>query len=139
MLDWQKKSLWLPRDLATIYVLVTKFGPDLVSQVLQTQLTSNMITLSDMLVRQKNFINGVIMTVTWFDYSLKTRHKMRTRFNISSSTSIYFSFCLGFLFVNVFFCFHATKIFNANYQFNQYNSVRLWDVHTYLITQHFYT
>ena len=128
----------LPLDLATTYRLDTKWRPDLVSQVLQAQLALNFVTLSDMLVRQKNFIYDVIMTVAWSGYSLKTRHKMTTRFNISSSTSIYFSFCLGFLFVNVFFCFHATKIFNANYQFNQYNSVRLWDAHTYLITQHFY-
>ena len=128
----------LPLDLATTYRLDTKWRPDLVSQVLQAQLTINFVTLSDMLVQQKSFINDVIMTVAWSGCSLKTRHKMRIRFNISSSTSIYFSFCLGFLFVDVFFCFHATKIFNANYQFNQYNSVRLWDAHTYLITQHFY-
>ena len=35
---------------------------------------------------QKNLINGVAMSVILHDLNLQTRHKMRTRFGISSST-----------------------------------------------------
>ena len=55
-------SLWLSRDLATFYRNTIKWGPDLVSQLLHAQLTSNFVRYVRL---TKNFINGNIMTVTW--------------------------------------------------------------------------
>ena len=74
------------RNLVAIYRLGTKWRPDLVSQVLHTQLTSKFVTLSDMLGSQRNFINYIIMIFTWPIYNLQTRYKMRISFGISSST-----------------------------------------------------
>ena len=43
---------------------------------LQAQLASNFLTLADMLGWQKNFINGVIMTVTWPSCNLQADTKL---------------------------------------------------------------
>lgn len=69
-------SSWLLLDLAAMYRPNIKWGPDLLSHVLQAQLISNFVTLSDMLGWQKNFINGVIMTVTWPSCNLQADTKL---------------------------------------------------------------
>ena len=53
-------SLWLPCDLTTIYRLDTKWGIDLVSDVLLAQMTSNIFRYVRL---RKNFINDFITTV----------------------------------------------------------------------------
>ena len=68
----QKKII---NDLTTIYRPDIKWGPALVSKVLQTKWTSKFVTLSDMLRWQKKFINDVIMTVSWHSCNLKTNAK----------------------------------------------------------------
>ena len=53
-------SSWLPCDLTTIYRLDTKWGIDLVSDVLLAQMTSNIFRYVRL---RKNFINDFITTV----------------------------------------------------------------------------
>ena len=74
-------SSWLSHDLGTIYRPGTKWGLDLISQVLQALLSTN----SDMLDWQKKLIKDIIMNITWSDCSLQTWCKMRTWFNVSGS------------------------------------------------------
>ena len=84
----------LSRDPRVFYRPETKRGPDALFQVLSLLLTSNFKILSDVFGWQKNIINDVIMTVTWPGYSLNTRYKMRTRFNIlGSPRTIAFRLC----------------------------------------------
>ena len=84
-------SSWLLCDLAIIYRPYIKWGPSLISQVLQELLPSNFVKYVEW---QKNSTNDIVMTVTWSGHNLQTRYKMRTRFGISGSTSIIsFKFC----------------------------------------------
>ena len=93
--SWQKMTIddvnILLRDLGTFYRPETKLGTDSLSEVLLVLYWSQ--TLSDMLGRWKNYTHDTIMAVTWLEYNLQTRWKMRTRFCISSSAcSIDFNF-----------------------------------------------
>ena len=76
----------LSYDLATIYRPETKKQNEDRIWCLKIEMRSWVWTLSDMLVWLNNFINDVIMTVTWPCYNLKNRHKIRTRFGVSCST-----------------------------------------------------
>ena len=71
-------SSWLWYHLGTIYRPDTKWGPYLISPVLQALLSSNFVRY----VRLANYFNkNIIVTVTSFGYHLQTRYEMRTRFN----------------------------------------------------------
>ena len=75
-------------DLSTIYRPDTKKQNEDQTWCLNFCMHNWVSNFSDMLVWPYNFINDVIMTVTWPCYILKTRHKIRTRFGISCSTFI---------------------------------------------------
>ena len=90
--NWLMAPSLLSHDMRVFYRPELKWEPDAQFQVAWIQLISN---LSDILEWQKNIMNYVTMTVTWPRYNLYSRCKMRTRFNMSGSSSTLY--CLQIL------------------------------------------
>lgn len=97
-------SLWVSYYMTWIYRPDTKWELDLVFQVLPTQMISNFFRFLD---QQKNFTNDIIMIIAWHSCNFKTRLKMRTRFDMHSSTSS--TSIVDFELCHFFRCVRLTK------------------------------